>query len=86
MSRSIVFLERDTIAPDVVVRRPSFAHTWKDYDRTTPEQLVERLKDAQIAVVNKVRFQRPAIEVLSKLKLIAVAATGTDNKIGRAHV
>jgi glycerate dehydrogenase len=79
VSHSIVFLERDTIAPDVVVRRPSFAHTWTDYDRTTPEQLVERLRDASIAVVNKVRFQRPAIEALPKLKLIAVAATGTDN-------
>ena len=79
MSKSIVFLERDTIAPAVVIRRPSFAHTWKEYDRTTPEQLVERLKDAEIALVNKVRFQRPAIEALPQLKLIAVAATGTDN-------
>ncbi|MSP48077.1 MAG: D-2-hydroxyacid dehydrogenase [Alphaproteobacteria bacterium] len=79
MSQTIVFLERDTIAPEVVVRRPSFAHGWTDYDRTTPEQLVERLKDATIAVVNKVRFQRPALETLGKLKLIAVAATGTDN-------
>lgn len=79
MSKNIVFLERDTVAPDVVIRKPSFQHTWKDYDRTTPEQLVERLKDADIALVNKVRFQRPAIEALPKLKLIAVAATGTDN-------
>lgn len=79
MSKNIVFLERDTVAPDVVIRRPSFPHNWKDYDRTTPEQLVERLKDADIALVNKVKFQRPAIEALPKLKLIAVAATGTDN-------
>lgn len=79
MSKNIVFLERDTIAPAVVIRRPSFAHIWRDYDRTTPEQLVERLKDADIALVNKVKFQRPAIETLPKLKLIAVAATGTDN-------
>lgn len=79
MSKNIVFLERATVAPDVVIRKPSFQHTWKDYDRTTPEQLVERLKDADIALVNKVKFQRPAIEALPKLKLIAVAATGTDN-------
>lgn len=79
MSKNIVFLERDTVAPDVVIRKPSFQHTWKDYDRTTPEQLVERLKDADIALVNKVKFQRPAIEALPRLKLIAVAATGTDN-------
>jgi len=43
VSKSIVFLERDTVAPDVVIRKPSFPHTWKDYDRTTPEQIVERL-------------------------------------------
>ena len=79
MSKNIVFLERDTVAPDVVIRKPSFQHTWKDYDRTTPEQLVERLKDADIALVNKVKFQRPAIEALPRLKLIAVAATGNDN-------
>jgi glycerate dehydrogenase len=79
VSKNIVFLERDTIAPAVVIRRPSFAHGWKEYDRTTPEQLVERLKGADIALVNKVRFQRPAIEALPRLKLIAVAATGTDN-------
>jgi glycerate dehydrogenase len=79
VSKNIVFLERATVAPDVVIRKPSFQHTWKDYDRTTPEQLVERLKDADIALVNKVKFQRPAIEALPKLKLIAVAATGTDN-------
>lgn len=79
MTETIVFLERDTVAPEVVVRRPSFAHSWTEYDRTTPAQLVERLKDATIAIVNKVKFQRDAIEALPRLKLIAVAATGTDN-------
>jgi glycerate dehydrogenase len=79
VSQSIVFLERDSIAPEVVIRRPSFAHDWTEYDRTKPEQIPERLKDATIALVNKVRLQREAIEKLPKLKLIAVSATGTDN-------
>ena len=79
MSQSIVFLERDTIAPEVVIRRPSFPHSWAEYDRTRPEQIPERLKDATIALINKVRFQRESIDKLPKLKLIAVAATGTDN-------
>ena len=30
VSQSIVFLERDTIAPEVVIRRPSFAHSWAE--------------------------------------------------------
>jgi glycerate dehydrogenase len=79
VSQSIVFLERDSIAPEVVIRRPSFAHDWTEYDRSKPEQIPERLKDATIALVNKVRLQREAIEKLPKLKLIAVSATGTDN-------
>jgi glycerate dehydrogenase len=37
------------------------------------------LKDATIAITNKVQLQRDVLEQLPKLKMIAVAATGTDN-------
>ena len=40
---------------------------------------MNRLKDATIAIVNKVPIRRPALERLPALRLIAVAATGTDN-------
>ena len=44
----------------------------------TPEEIVERLKDATIAIINKVPMRADTLKQLPKLKLIAVAATGTD--------
>ena len=73
----IVFLERDTLT--VEPRRPSFEHEWCDYGSTRPEEVFERLKGATVAVVNKVPLRAEVLERLPALKLIAVAATGTDN-------
>lgn len=75
----IVFLDRGTIGPTVNLRKPSFEHEWVDYDRTSPgDEVVERLKDADIAVCNKVPIRRAQIEKLDKLKMIAIPATGYD--------
>ena len=76
--RRIVFLDRDTIAPTINVRRPSFAHEWAEYDRTTEAQAVERARDADIVILNKVRLPAASLAQLPRLKLIAVAATGFD--------
>lgn len=73
----IVFLERDTLT--VEPRRPSFEHEWRDYGSTRPEEVFERLKDATVAVVNKTPLRAEVLGRLPSLKLIAVAATGTDN-------
>ncbi len=78
MKHRITFLDRDTIAPDTVLRAPNFEHSWTDYPQTYPEQVAERLEEATIAVVNKVPIRKAVIERLPDLKLIAVAATGTD--------
>ncbi len=75
---TIVFLDRDTIAPQINVRRPDFPHTWTEFDRTSAEQAVERLAEATICINNKVPLRRETLEKLPKLKLIAMAATGTD--------
>ncbi len=72
----IVFLDRATIG--VSVRTPNFPHDYKEYDATAVEEIVERLADADIAIINKVQMRAPTLEKLPKLKLIAVAATGTD--------
>jgi glycerate dehydrogenase len=78
MKHQIVFLDRDTIAPDIGLREPDFEHSWTNYPQTYPEQVAERLQDATIAVVNKAPIRKAVIEKLPNLKLIAVAATGTD--------
>jgi glycerate dehydrogenase len=74
----IVFLDRATIAPRIVLRRPSFPHELTEYPRTEPAEVVERLAGAEVAIVNKVQMTADILERLPDLKLIAVAATGTD--------
>ncbi|MBO4891902.1 MAG: D-2-hydroxyacid dehydrogenase [Prevotella sp.] len=46
------------------------------YDRTKPEDTIQRAKDADIVLTNKVLVKRPEIEQLPKLKYIGVLATG----------
>lgn len=78
MTHRIVFLDRATIAPQIRLRAPSFDHEWVEHDDTAPEQVVERLAGARIAVTNKVAICSEMLARLPALKLIAVAATGTD--------
>lgn len=73
----IVFLDRNSLRSDL--RRPSFAHEWLDYDETRDDQVVERLRNATIAITNKVVLREAALAPAPALKLIAVAATGVDN-------
>jgi len=74
----IVFLDRDTIAPDIRIRPFDFPHDYVDYPSTRPGEVVERLRGARVAIVNKVRMEAADLAQLPDLKLIAVAATGTD--------
>ena len=78
MSHRIVFLDRATIAPQIRVRPPSFAHELIEHAETRADQVVERLAGASIAIINKVPIRAAALERLPALKLVAVAATGTD--------
>jgi len=48
----------------------------KLYDRTPVEQIVERCKEADIVLTNKVPFTEATLAQLPRLKMIAVTATG----------
>ena len=49
------------------------------YDATAPEGVVERAKDAEILLVNKVKLTREVLEQLPALRYVGVLATGYDN-------
>ena len=49
------------------------------YDRTNRDQVIQRCKDAEIVLTNKVLFLKEEIEQLPKLKYIGITATGTNN-------
>jgi glycerate dehydrogenase len=73
----IVFLDRDSLRANV--RVPAFEHAWEDHAATAVEDVVARLAGATVAITNKVPLRADAIARLPDLKMVAVAATGTDN-------
>lgn len=48
------------------------------YDRTAPDELIDRIKDADAVLVNKVKLNRETLAQLPKLRYIGVTATGYD--------
>lgn len=73
----IVFLERESIRGDF--RRPDFPHDYTEYPLTKPEELAQRVRAASIVIVNKVQLRGELLATLPALKMVAIAATGTDN-------
>lgn len=75
----IVFLDRATLSPEVRLRAPAFEHELASYDRTAAHEVAGRIADADIVITNKAKIGADALAQASRLKLVAVAATGTDN-------
>ena len=76
MDPLIVFLDRETLVARL--RPPGFAHRYVEHQVTDAAQVADRLQGAAICITNKVRITGAALRQLPDLKLIAVAATGTD--------
>jgi glycerate dehydrogenase len=74
----IVFLDRGTMGSLKQLVRPAFAHEWIEYDRTRPDEVLERLANCDIAISNKVPIRRESVTRLPRLKMIAIPATGYD--------
>lgn len=49
------------------------------YERTPESQVIERCKEAEVVLTNKVVFSKEVIAKLPKLKYIGITATGTDH-------
>src|SRR5947207_2777829 len=72
----IVFIERNTIQANF--RRPDFDHEWIEYAESTAEQVPERIRDATVIISNKLSLGEVQLSQAPKVKLIAIAATGSD--------
>ncbi len=75
----IVFLDQATLGDDIDLSAFATLGELKVFATTAQSEVVERLKGAQVAIINKVKLSKDVLEQLPDLKLIAVAATGTDN-------
>ena len=73
----IVLLERDAVGASF--RRPAIEHEWIDYPASTSSEVAGKLAGATVAIVNKVKLGAADIAALPQLRMVAIAATGSDN-------
>lgn len=79
--RTGVFLDLETV-DNGDLDRGSLARSlpcWEWHEFSTADQVSVRISQADVVISNKCVLDRPAIEAASRLKLIALAATGTNN-------
>lgn len=80
----VVFLDAGTL-PCPLPFEQVFGPGWTrqvDYwpfDRTEPHEVAERIAEAQVVIVNKVRLDAALLQGAAHLQRICVAAAGTDN-------
>ena len=75
----IVFLDRITAGPIELKERFSKYGEYIEYDDTSPEQIVERISDADVIITNRIKLRKEHFEKASKLKLVLITATGFNH-------
>lgn len=75
----IVFLDQKTIGDDIDLSGFDALGEVTKYNFTTPEEAPERVKDADVLIINKVPINDQTIGTAKNLKLVCVTATGTNN-------
>lgn len=77
---NLVFLDSHAVNPGDLSWTPLLQYgELTTYDRTAPELVAERAKDADVILTNKVHFGEEEFAQLPNLRLILEAATGYDN-------
>lgn len=75
----IVILDAKTLGDGVNFDTISSTGELTLHSLTTPDQIAERIADAEVVIVNKIRLNESNLQSAKHLKLICVAATGYDN-------
>ena len=75
----LVFLDAATLGRDIDLEVFDQFGDVTIFDKTLPEERIERCQDADIVITNKVVIDREVMDACERLKLICVAATGMNN-------
>lgn len=75
----IVFLDVKTIGEDIDLSGYDSLGEVVKYGFSSSEEVPERVKDADVIILNKVQVNEQTIGTAEKLKLVCVTATGTNN-------
>lgn len=77
---NIVVLERHSVGTDVSVEEfNNYGNVTIHNNTSTPEEVIERVKDADIIIANKAPLNESTLRDANNLKLICELATGFDN-------
>ena len=76
-----IFLDKDSVDRGDIDFGPleGSLENLRYYPKTSVEQVIERIADANVVISNKVKLDAAALGSASQLDLICVAATGTNN-------
>lgn len=74
----IVVLDGATLGADIDLAPLRALGNVTVWDNTSPEQIAQRIANADVIVNNKVRLTEPVLQDAKDLKLICLAATGYD--------
>lgn len=77
--KKIVFLDAKSIGDDIDLSGFSELGEVVLYDFTREEEVPERVKDADVIIVNKVQINEKTIGAAEHVKMVCVTATGTNN-------
>ncbi|WP_295936377.1 NAD(P)-dependent oxidoreductase [uncultured Alistipes sp.] len=78
MKPNIVFLDEYTLGGADLDRLRALGN-YTGYEKTAPEEVLERCLDMDVVVTNKVVMRRETLTALPRLRLICIAATGMNN-------
>ncbi|MBU2862641.1 D-2-hydroxyacid dehydrogenase [Reinekea forsetii] len=74
-----IFLDRATFPSHVNLTVPKQISDWVTFDNLPTQDIIQFCSDADIILTNKVELTEDTINLLPKLKLICIMATGTNN-------
>ncbi|NQZ86731.1 MAG: D-2-hydroxyacid dehydrogenase [Colwellia sp.] len=75
-----VFLDQQTFSPKISLESiKSQVSELTCYATTTQDQVIDRCKNADIIITNKVMLSKEILKQLPQLKLVCIAATGMNN-------
>ena len=74
----VVFLDRNTMPAEIEMRTLAFPHELVEFPTTSPDEVAARIAQADVVITNKAPVREAAIDGASNLRMIAIAATGSD--------
>lgn len=75
----IVLLDTATLGEDLDLSPIFRVGDAVEYKHTAPDEVAERIADAEVVVINKIKLNERNLSCANALKLICITATGYDN-------